>query len=58
MEDVKFSFDTWKEQTGGSPSLTGTVLRGVLKDVDVVGPLQVEVHLSGPMPSFLTCSPG
>jgi peptide/nickel transport system substrate-binding protein len=51
-EDVKFSFDTWKEQTGGSPSLTGAALRGILKGVEVVGPLQVQVHLHSPNAIF------
>jgi peptide/nickel transport system substrate-binding protein len=27
-EGVKFSFETWKEQTGGSSSLTGAAMRG------------------------------
>ena len=43
--DVKFSFETWKEQTGGSPSLTGAVMRGILKRVDVINDLQVQVYL-------------
>src|SRR5262245_35640741 len=41
-EDVKFSFDTWKEQTGGSPSLAGAAMRGILKRVDVVNDQQVQ----------------
>ena len=36
--DGKFSFETWKEQTGGSPSLTGAAMRGILKRVDVRRP--------------------
>ena len=40
-EDVKFSFETWKEQTGGSPSLTGAAMRGILKRVEVVNSSQV-----------------
>jgi len=43
--DGKFSFETWKEQTGGSPSLTGAAMRGILKRVDVINDLRVQVHL-------------
>jgi len=57
-EDVKFSFETWKEQTGGSPSLTGAAMRGILKRVDVVNDQQVQVHLHSPNATFPTCCPG
>src|SRR5262249_34304644 len=56
--DVKFSFETWKEQTGGSPSLTGAALRGILKRVDVVNDQQVRCTCRARTPSFCTCSPG
>lgn len=51
-EDVQFSFETWKTQTSGSPSLTGAALRGILKRVDVLNPQQVQVHLHGPNAIF------
>jgi len=51
-EDVKFSFETWKEQTGGSPSLTGAAMRGILKRIDVVNDQQVQVHLHSPNAIF------
>lgn len=51
-EDVQFSFETWKEQTSGSPSLTGAAMRGVLQRVEVVHPQQVQVHLHGPNAIF------
>src|SRR5215831_8668934 len=57
-EDVKFSFETWKEQTGGSPSLTGAALRGILKRVNVVNDQQVRCTCRARTPSFCTCSPG
>jgi peptide/nickel transport system substrate-binding protein len=50
--DVQFSFMTWKEQTGGSPSLTGAAMRGILKQVDVLNDLQVQVHLHSPNAIF------
>jgi peptide/nickel transport system substrate-binding protein len=50
--DVKFSFETWKEQTGGSPSLTGAAMRGILKRVEVVNDLQVQVYLNSPNAIF------
>ena len=50
--DVKFSFETWKEQTGGSPSLSGAAMRGILKRVDVINDLQVQVHLHSPNAIF------
>ena len=51
-EDVKFSFEIWKEQTGGSPSLTGAAMRGILKRIDVVNDQQVQVHLHSPNAIF------
>ena len=50
--DVKFSFETWKEQTGGSPSLTGAAMRGILKRIDMVNDQQVQVHLHSPNAIF------
>jgi len=50
--DVQFSFATWKEQTGGSPSLTGAAMRGILKRVEVVNDLQVQVYLNSPNAIF------
>jgi len=50
--DVKFSFETWKEQTGGSPSLTGAAMRGILKRVEVVNSSQVQVFLNSPNAIF------
>jgi peptide/nickel transport system substrate-binding protein len=47
-EDIKFSFDTWKEHTGGSPSLTGAAMRGILQRVEVMNPQQVQVYLKSP----------
>ena len=44
-EDVKFNLETWKEQTGSSPSLAGAAMRGILKRVDVVNDQQVQVYL-------------
>ncbi len=51
-EDVQFSFETWKEQTGGSPSLTGAAMRGILKRVEVVNSSQVQVFLNSPNAIF------
>jgi peptide/nickel transport system substrate-binding protein len=51
-KDVQFSFETWKEQTGGSPSLTGAAMRGILKRVAVVNSSQVQVFLNSPNAIF------
>jgi peptide/nickel transport system substrate-binding protein len=51
-QDVKFSLETWKEQTGGSPSLTGAAMRGILKHVEVINDQQVQVHLHSPNAIF------
>lgn len=51
-EDVQFSFEVWKTQTGGSPSLSGAALRAILKHVEVLNPLQVKVFLQSPNAIF------